>query len=106
MKMKKYTPNQLNGKLGNRKDICIILKEKEEETVYNIEIRFWRADLIEKNYPKETYILTIQKYDSRYYSSDTTLLVDKRLEFHTVEEVLDYLDKNNFVKKEDLIKNE
>ncbi len=105
-KSKRYTFNQLIGRLSNGKEVYIYLIEKEDKITYKIELCFWRADILEKKYPKETYLLTIKKYDARYYSEDTILLIDKRIEFPKIENLLDYLEENNFIKKRDIIKDE
>ena len=107
VKVKKYSLNRLKGRLASQKRYHIFLQEKKDSRTYNIDIDIWRIDVLDKKRcPKEQYGLIIEKYDSRYMSSDTYMLIEKSLEFDHIEEVLDYLKNNSYVKEEDLIKDE
>lgn len=108
-KAKKYSLNQLNGRLSNGKGIFIVLNEYSKKINYIIEIDFFRIDIIKepyfnkKEYNKETYILTVEKYDSNYPGNKFGgCVIDDRLEFNSIQEAIDYLDKN-YIKKEDWI---
>ncbi len=102
-KMKKYSMDQLTGRLGNGGYISFYLNDEDLET----EICIWRSDLSEpKKYDKETYILTIKKYKTGYYPEDTVLFVDIRKEFPSVNEVLDYLEEEGITKRDDIIKSD
>lgn len=108
IKLNSYTLSRLKGKLSNRKNVLILLKEKIRGITYNLQIELWRGDLMKpsimnQKYSEETYILTIEKYDSRYASPNVKCIIDKRLEFSSLTDVIDYLDKNKFVKKSDWI---
>jgi len=106
-KMKRYTFNQLIGRLSNGKSISIRKTETKGSVTFNIDIEFSRMDVkFKENYSSETYLLSIEKYDSRYLAYNTEMLIDKRVKFFDLKELIDYLDKNNLVKREELIKNE
>ena len=107
--MKKYTLNHLKGRINNGKTFFLRLKEQKGDLTLNLDINFWRLDIIKnlkKEYGKETYVLTIEKYDSRFYPTNTKCLVDIREEFSSIEDILSYLEKNKFIKKEDLIEDD
>lgn len=109
VKLKKYKINELKGKLSNGKNVFIVLSEKKGKIFYNIDINLFRADLIkklhsEKEYDKETYILTIEKYDTAYPGDkEANCIIDERLIFNHLRETIDYLDKKRFLKREDWI---
>lgn len=75
---------------------------------YMTALTFWRLDVIlnlKKEYKKETYVLRIDKGLAKnfdIFSKD--LVIDERHEFHTVEEIIDYLDKKGYLKRKDWIK--
>ncbi len=105
--MKKYTLNRLKGRLSSGKGVFFCIKEDKGNIVYNIDIEFWRLDIIKEikdKYPKETYVLTIEKYNSEYPGDkEGGCLIELRQEFNSVEDIIDYLDKNKFIKKEEWI---
>ena len=98
--------NNLNKK-GSYTLFYNLLENNEE---LQLVFMFWRLDIIKelkKKYKTETYVLNIEKgkpgFDS--FHSDE-LLIDERHEFHTVEEIIDYLDEKGYLKREDWINNE
>lgn len=106
VKLKKHKWNELKNKLGSGKNILILLQDKIKGITYNLEINLWRGDLekpspMNKKYLSTTYILTIEQYDSRYASSDSDFLIDQKLEFNSLEEVVNYLEKNKILKRDD-----
>ena len=105
--MRKYRLSRLKGRLSNGKSINVRVVEEKNKERYNLDISFWRLDVIAElktDYKEETYVLTIEKYDSAYPGDkEGNCLIEKSLEFYTVEGILDYLDKNKFLKKKDLI---
>lgn len=110
VKLKKYTFKELKGRLSNGKDVLIVLNEYSKGVHYDIDINIIRADLkgsfSKKKYDTETYILTIEKHDSRYTAFDTECLIDEKLTFIKLEEVVDYLERKKFIKKKEWIINE
>ena len=60
---------------------------------------------LKQKYTSETYVLTIEKYDSRYVP-EGDLAIDERLEFTNLQEAIDYLVSKGFLKRDDLIKDE
>ena len=101
--MKKYSLGQLKGKLSNGKDIFITYKIEESGSAYVFRIRIWRLDVIAQlkdHYFNEKYVMILEKQNSE----TGKFTVDERHEFGSVEEILEYLDKNNLVKRNDIIK--
>lgn len=106
--MIKYNLSQLKKKLLFRKDneIYFYYNINIDGTVYKTHIRFWRLDTIPElkdKYPKETYVLLIERGDARYALELGNLNIDERHEFHTIEEIIEYLDKKGYLKREDWI---
>ena len=105
--MKKYTLSQMTGRLSNGKNIIININKIEDGIEYETDIKIWRVDILpelKEKYPKETYILTIEKYDAKYiYPEGTALVIDKRMEFSKIEDALEYLFKNKFIMEDELI---
>ena len=104
--MKKYTLNNLKGILANGKTVRIHLEEQIKGIPHMTAILIRRMDVLFKDkFNKETYSLLIEKFDSRYHSSDTPKVIEIHEEFNAVEEVIIYLVNNKFIKREDLIEN-
>lgn len=75
---------------------------------YVLLISFWRLDIIKPEnghvrYPKETYVLIIDHYYKKHIEIGDRLF-NKRIEFSKLEDLLEYLDENNLVKRSDIIK--
>lgn len=101
LKNKKHTVNRLKGILSNGDVIKFKLEDCNTITI----IQFWRLDVIEslkKEYKKETYVLTTEKYEKMHIQEGEEI-IDERLEFNTIEEIIDYLDKKGYLKREDWI---
>ena len=98
----------LKQELSDGKEYFIDYTTKGKEIDYRTIIHFWRLDIIDKEtnkkYKKETYVLLIERGDARYYIEEGNLVIDIRLEFHKLEELIDYLVKNKYVKKSEIIK--
>ena len=105
VKLKKYRLSELKGGLSSGKKVAIVLSEKINETSYNIDINLFRADIIKKSsFNGETYILTMEKYDTDYPGDkDGGCLIDERLIFYKVEDAIGYLNKKQILKKKDWI---
>jgi hypothetical protein len=106
--MKKYTLNRLRGVLSNGKDIYLYSEESENGIFYVKRVSIWRPDVVksvkEKN-TKETYVVTVEKWDKRY-SPEGQELIDESAEFSSLQEVIEYLDKKGYLKKSDWIEDE
>lgn len=110
VKLKKYSVNELRGRLSSGKNVSIVLSEKKGKILYTIDITLFRADIIKtlslsgENYKSETYILTVEKYETDYPGDkEGGGIIDQRLIFHKLEEAIKYLDKNKWIRKEDWI---
>lgn len=108
--MRKYTINQFKGRLSNGKAIDIEKSVYDNNMEYIIWIVIRRLDILKElklKYTSETYVVTIEKFESDNPTpEDEALLIDERLEFNSVEEILDYLEEKNYCKKEEIIKDE
>ncbi len=101
--MKNYSLGKLKGKLSNGKDVFITYKTEESGSAYVFRIRIWRLDVIAQlkdQYTNEKYVMILEKQNSE----TGKFAMDERHEFDSVEEILDYLDKNNLVKRGDIIR--
>lgn len=81
------------------------LQTKESEVPFNLDISIWRLDVVpelKEEYNKETYVVLIEKYDSRY-TPEGNCLIEKRLEFHKIEDIILYLDEEGILKKEEWV---
>lgn len=108
-KSKEGTLNEIKDRLANGEEFAFWYLDKKEVITYKTQINFWRLDIIpklKKKYKKETYVLGIERGDARWVLEEGNLIIDERHEFHTVEEIIDYLDKKGYLKKKDWIKNE
>ena len=103
-----YSPSKLKTILQKGTHIAITYSTKPRKTEFYTEIGFNRLDIIsslKKRYKKETYVLTVFKGKAAtfdIFSKD--LIIDERHEFHTVEEIIDYLHKKDYLKRKDWIK--
>lgn len=104
-KYRKYTLNELKGKLSSKRWIYLYTETKIKGILYNVDVEICRADLNfpEDRYKKEIYFLRIERWDSKYPGEKGSSLLDEDLNFKTIEEIIDYLDKNNIIKKENWI---
>lgn len=104
--MKKYTLTHLKGILANGKWVFLTTKEKEEKITYKIDLEICRSDLVfpENRGKGEKYFLRIEKYNSKYPAEKGERTeFDKDIEFDTIEKIIDFLDKNEIMKKEEWI---
>ena len=103
--MRKYTFDTLKGRLSSGKSVFVEKEEIEGRKKYTIYISFSRADIAYKEkYSKETYVLAIKKFDSQNVCPESSdFIINLRFEFNTLEEVLDYLEDHNYIKKSELI---
>lgn len=104
-KFRKHTINELKGKLSNKKWIFLYTTTKIKKNIYNVDIEICRADLIfpEDKSNNEIYFLRIERWNSKYPGEKGESLLDEDFNFKMLEEVIDYLDKNKILKKEDWI---
>ena len=95
-KVKKYSLNQIKGRLSNKKFIIIWLEEVVNNQINTISIEIYRDFEAEG----ESYsILTYKYYNDMY---DGISLKDRGMKFTKLEDLIDYLDKN-YIKKEEWI---
>lgn len=108
-KFRKISLQGLKNGLNRGKSYTLFYFTKDYNIKYEVVIQFWRLDIIpelKRKYKKETYVLGIEKGDARYTFDENTLLIDEHHEFHKVEEIISYLDKRGYLKKEEWIKDE
>src|SRR3989338_8979393 len=101
--------NSLKNDLSKGEEFILFYFTKENSTKNEMVVQFSRLDIIpelKKKYKKETYVLGVEKGDARYTLAESTLLIDERHEFHKVEEIINYLDKKGYLKRNDWIKDE
>lgn len=89
--MKKYTPNQLNGRLGNKGVL-------QGTNTYNVNVNV-DVSIVQRN---KKFILSIIEYISESYPEDGIVLKKESKEFDTLEKTLDYVKEHTIVKIEDL----
>ena len=107
--MRYYTFSHLRGKLSS-KEFFIYYISHEEGIPYMVAIHILRGDLVSKKWQKrglqpkhevhESYKLSVEKYDSRYDTCGTDMPLHLRLEFETLQEVIDYLNDSGILDKQ------
>lgn len=107
-KFRKYTLNELRGKFSSKKWVYLYTQTKINGVLYNVDVEICRADL---NFPedrdkKENYFLRIEIWDPKYPGDKGSSPFDKDLNFKTIEEAIDFLNKNKIIKKEEWIVDE
>ena len=105
--MKKYNLSNLKGAVSNGKYIFLTSKECKGDIIFNIDIKICRADLNFKKYKDkgETYFLRLEKYDSKFPGDkEGGCVLELSVYFRTAEEVIDWLDKKGYLKREEWIK--
>ena len=100
----KITVKTLVKLLATGRQVWHNITTVEKRVKYMTALSMWRLDVIpsiKKDYKKETYVLGIDKGKAKnfdFFSKD--LIIDERHEFHTVDEIVDYLDIMAYLKKE------
>ncbi|MEK6862515.1 MAG: hypothetical protein AABY07_11240 [Nanoarchaeota archaeon] len=107
IRFKNINLQSLKNGLERGRSFTLAYLIKNKKIKYEIIIQFWRLDVIpnlKKKYKKETYVLGVEKGDARWQIDHENLLIDERHEFHKVEEIINYLDKKGYLKREEWIK--
>ncbi len=109
MKKTKYTLRDLRKRLSQKEIIEFSYESKLKNDTFRTFIRMWRLNLGKDDfneYPKERYCLLIEKGNIKYYFEEDHLVVNERHEFNTIEEIIEYLDKNGYLKRSERTKDD
>ena len=103
-KNRKYDLEKIRNLLANFKQLWYSYVIKLDNKDYLTKISFSRLDIVpelKKEYKKETYVLTIYRGELEGFDEfSDDLVIDERLEFNNIREVINYLDKKEYLKKE------
>ncbi len=108
--LKKFRISELKKLTKKFKDIGCFYATRENGVYYRTELSFNRVDIFKqyrKLYKTETYVLTVFRGKLKNFDIfSKNLLIDERHEFHTIEQIIDYLDRKGYLKKEEWIATE